>query len=570
MRYRLIIPLMAFVLLIMGMAFHAESGNAQSGTCCDSGWKLPLPAGSWLITQGDKDSCVSSHCAPTWAVNEYALDIVSASEKSIKTLGAPVLAPADGTVVDEFWDGYGGGNVLKIEHGTGGPVTLYMHLRGYSVDKKANVKQGDQVAMIGNSGTSTGPHLHLMVLKSFSVTKIGLKISSWDGNTNFSTHSIIKSSNGSGSATVTQPPPSNTVGKPSLTQPDNSSTWPQSKEITLSWNSVSGADRYKVELWGDPYGSMVPCDWQSSTSCQIGTMYSGTFTWHVRARNSSGQEGEWSDTRTFTIQGPTPTPSLTATVTNTPQPQAPAVPSLRDPSNGSSYPQIQDIWFAWNSVSNATQYYLEYWGGPYGTLNSGWVNDTAYHVGTMWPGTYSWHVKARGQNDIAGNWSETSSFTIIQPANTSVPATAIPPTSIPPTSVPPTAVPPTAIPPTVAPPTSVPQPGFVVLVDELRLYTESGNWPPNSGQKLIAHIKIKNGGDLPIHIQNMGVRGRKNGSESWDIGFWSVDVNGRDTWSLDPNNERPLTSGKYSFRISYSLDGSSWTEVGNEINFTVP
>lgn len=68
----------------------------------------------------------------------------------------------------------------------------------------------------------------------------------------------------------------------------------------------------------------------------------------------------------------------------------------------------------------------------------------------------------------------------------------------------------------------------------------------------------------------MGVRGRKNGSESWDIGFWSVDVNGRDTWSLDPNNERPLTSGKYSFRISYSLDGSSWTEVGNEINFTVP
>ena len=107
MRYRLLIPFVAFVLLILGLAFHAESGNAQSGTCCDSGWKLPLPAGSWRITQGDKDSCVSSHCAPTWVVNEYALDIVSASETSIKTLGAPVLAPAAGTVVDDFGMGTG-------------------------------------------------------------------------------------------------------------------------------------------------------------------------------------------------------------------------------------------------------------------------------------------------------------------------------------------------------------------------------------------------------------------------------------------------------------------------------
>ena len=108
------------------------------------------------------------------------------------------------------------------------------------------------------------------------------------------------------------------------------------------------------------------------------------------------------------------------------------------------------------------------------------------------------------------------------------------------------------------------------MVDDLTLQTESGNWPPQSGQKLIAHIKIQNGGDLPIHIEHIGVRGRRNGSDSWDIGFWTIDLNGRDVWSLDPNNERPLAPGNYSFRISYSLDGSSWIEIGNEIQFSVP
>lgn len=561
MRYRALFQLLALFVLMLMLSFNPSTGIAQGETCCDPDWKLPLPAGDWLITQGDRDSCVSSHCYSTtqkWQINLYALDIVSASEKNIKTMGAQALAPADGTVLDVFWDGYGGGNVLKIEHGKGGPVTIYLHLSRYLVAKGDSVEQADPVAEIGNSttkGKNIGAHLHLVVFKS-KTDSTGLKITSWDGNSDFSTKAIIKSTNGSGSTLVTQSPPSSNLGKPSLAQPDNSSSWPQSREVALSWNSVTGADRYKVELWGDPYGSMIPCDWQGGTSCRIGTMYPGTFSWHVRARNSSGQESEWSDTWTFTIQGPTQTPQPTATITNTPQPQAPSAPSLRDPSNGISYSQSQDVWFSWNYVSNANQYYLEYWGGPYGTLNSGWINDVAYHVGTMWPGTYSWHVKSRGPNGLEGNWSDTRTFTIAQPANTSAPPTAVPPTAIPPTAIP------TATP--------IPQPGFIVLVDDLTLRTESGNWPPQSGQKLIAHIKIQNGGDLPIHIQHIGVRGRRHGSESWDIGFWTIDLNGHDTWSLDPNNERPLASGNYSFRISYSLDGSNWTEVGNEINFTVP
>jgi hypothetical protein len=47
---------------------------------------------------------------------------------------------------------------------------------------------------------------------------------------------------------------------------------------------------------------MPPCDWQSNTYCYIGQMWTGTMYWHVKARNANGQEGDWSDTWSFTIQ----------------------------------------------------------------------------------------------------------------------------------------------------------------------------------------------------------------------------------------------------------------------------
>lgn len=562
MRFKPFLFGIAFFVIIFVLAISASNGRAQAETCCASNWKLPLEAGSWLITQGDRDSCVSSHCAGSGPINEYALDIVSASEKTIKTMGAPVLAPADGTVIDEFWDGYGGGNVLKIEHGNGGFVTIYLHLSEYLVGKNVKVKQGDPVARIGNStteGRNMGAHLHLVVFKS-KTERSGIKILSWDGNLNFNTGTKLTSTNGSGPISATRTPAPSVVEKPALARPENNSNWPQSTEITLVWNASTNASQYQVELWGGPYNLMIPCDWQGGASCRIGTMLPGTFSWHVRARNSSGRQSEWSDTWTFTIQGPTETPPPQPSRTPTPLPQAPGSPGLRDPVNGWGYSPSTDIQFSWNNVANASQYYLEYWGGPYGTLNSGWINDTSYRIGTMWPGTYNWHVKARGQNGVESNWSDTWTFVIAQPptATLAIPtATSVPPTSIPPTPIPPTSTP-------------VPQPGFVQLVDDLTLRTESGNWPPQAGQKLIAHIKIRNGGDLTLHIEHIGVRGRRNGSDFWDIGFWTVDLNGHDVWSLDPNNERPLVSGNYSFRISYSLDGVNWTEIGNEINFTVP
>ena len=75
--------------------------------------------------------------------------------------GAPVVAPADGTVVFAATEG-GYGNVLVIDHGYN-IKTRYGHLSEILVKAGQKVKRGDKVAATGNTGRSTGPHLHYEV-----------------------------------------------------------------------------------------------------------------------------------------------------------------------------------------------------------------------------------------------------------------------------------------------------------------------------------------------------------------------------------------------------------------------
>ena len=72
--------------------------------------------------------------------------------------GSPVVAAADGVVV------YGGrlgnyGNVVQVYHG-GGVSTLYGHMRDILAEPWAYVRRGDKIGTVGNTGRSTGPHLH--------------------------------------------------------------------------------------------------------------------------------------------------------------------------------------------------------------------------------------------------------------------------------------------------------------------------------------------------------------------------------------------------------------------------
>tara|TARA_E500000178_G_C17030847_1_gene760459 strand:+ start:1228 stop:2193 length:966 start_codon:yes stop_codon:yes gene_type:complete len=80
-------------------------------------------------------------------------------------MGTPVYATGDGKVEKVQWSRRGYGNQVKINHGYG-YKTFYAHLKKFIVKKNQNVKRGDLIAYIGNSGTSTAPHLHYEIIKN--------------------------------------------------------------------------------------------------------------------------------------------------------------------------------------------------------------------------------------------------------------------------------------------------------------------------------------------------------------------------------------------------------------------
>lgn len=77
------------------------------------------------------------------------------------THGKEIMSPADATVVFAGLEG-GYGNVLVLDHGYG-IKTRYGHLSAIAVKPGERIKRGILVAYMGNTGRSTGPHLHYEV-----------------------------------------------------------------------------------------------------------------------------------------------------------------------------------------------------------------------------------------------------------------------------------------------------------------------------------------------------------------------------------------------------------------------
>ena len=85
--------------------------------------------------------------------------------------GSPILAAYDGEVVAADYSATMG-NYIMINHGDG-IITIYMHCSSLGVSKGATVVRGEEIAKVGSTGRSTGPHLH------FSVRKDGSYVSPW-------------------------------------------------------------------------------------------------------------------------------------------------------------------------------------------------------------------------------------------------------------------------------------------------------------------------------------------------------------------------------------------------------
>lgn len=80
-------------------------------------------------------------------------------------IGTPVASTADGKVITAGSSSGGYGNQVEIDHGYG-LVTKYAHLSEVKVSVGQTVKRGDIIALTGNTGLSSGPHLHYEIVRN--------------------------------------------------------------------------------------------------------------------------------------------------------------------------------------------------------------------------------------------------------------------------------------------------------------------------------------------------------------------------------------------------------------------
>ena len=97
---------------------------------------------------------LTSAAGPRWGTTHYGLDIAN-------RIGTPIFAVADGTVL-EAGPASGFGLWVRIRH-SDGTISVYGHIDRSLVRTGQPVRAGDRIALMGNRGQSTGPHLHLEI-----------------------------------------------------------------------------------------------------------------------------------------------------------------------------------------------------------------------------------------------------------------------------------------------------------------------------------------------------------------------------------------------------------------------
>ena len=88
--------------------------------------------------------------------NHHGVDIAA-------DIGTPIYAPADGVIqaaTDLYQNKPAYGTVVVLQT-RGGIQTLFSHLDAFDVQVGQRVTKGEQIATVGNSGRSTGPHVHI-------------------------------------------------------------------------------------------------------------------------------------------------------------------------------------------------------------------------------------------------------------------------------------------------------------------------------------------------------------------------------------------------------------------------
>lgn len=144
--------------LVIGQILIIPGGTLPSTVSTPSGPKTPARSGGRDAGTGYFTRPIVGGIRSQGLHGHNGIDIAA-------PIGTPILAARGGRVTlvrgGSGWNG-GYGNYIVITH-ENGIQTLYAHLNSISVSQGDMVKQGEQIGSSGNTGRSTGPHLHFEV-----------------------------------------------------------------------------------------------------------------------------------------------------------------------------------------------------------------------------------------------------------------------------------------------------------------------------------------------------------------------------------------------------------------------
>jgi hypothetical protein len=311
-------------------------------------------------------------------------------------------------------------NRIVINHGDG-TYALYLHLTTngsiYSVGN--TVTQGQVIGYSGNSGCSSGPHLHFMVMNSGSWWSPTIPISFCDVNSNDGIPVVGSSYTASAC----------TFGPPNASSPANSQI-NVSTPVNFDWNDISGATPiYRIQVstsnsgWTPANGFTSGTSESSTIRVNKNTNSTSAFTWNNSAAFPPlpnvtyywtvksfvcGMSSNYSPVRSFT----------TSSVSSS----TPAVPILASPSNGATSVSLSPQ-LSWNAAAGADSYQIQLATNS-SFSNSTMVNDasnvtqTSRSYSNLTLGTtYFWRVRAHNTDGFS-NWSNVRYFVTQSAAST--------------------------------------------------------------------------------------------------------------------------------------------------------
>ena len=242
--------------------------SGQSVRAASSNFRLPF-VGFHYVTLGP--TCPPTHSGGSAEAIDYGLNYED------------VISSESGEVVLAVLNTTGFGYSIKIDHG-GGYTSRYAHLSALYVNVGAEVNKGTTLAVSGNTGNSTGAHLHFEIQRNGNA----YSVRNLPGQTLYNPIcDPTRWYDGEATGPVVIIPPVF-----SKISPSNGATDLDPNNVTISWNAYTGADFYRYRYCYYTDHNSANCDsdggvWTgaySNTSVILSGLQSNkTYYWHVQA-----------------------------------------------------------------------------------------------------------------------------------------------------------------------------------------------------------------------------------------------------------------------------------------------